>query len=451
MLTRMLRWSTLPLVTLIFASFWILSSGSGLSRSWDEPEPFAVERPFVSDLVTLYECIRSVGRSKGYVIDYAGVGFSSEPQPPDEGGQDQGGLPRITLRFPEDFTPFRGGRANSSGSRRLAPEGRNIQYGESQNSPSIDLDRGVLSLGLAHGTRLVRLSEASVKFTACTGDGEVIVLVSLRKRFGGDSVELLPLLENVSDIPKHGKSKLILATVKNVIYFRMFDREGSIALDTNESELMQQDRRIGMGDCDLQILPSKKDGNDMPSSGRNLVIVGKKGDALRLRAFDGQGKMVADLDVGSMIPVGRLGTGHQELAGRIRSLERRLEAVSHPHKLSKTEKDSICSSLALILEDQRRIAVARLREYGARLRSNRQLTQEESNRLMSIAASLLHVDRFRLRANDNISVIVTSDREDAKLRCQDFLKDFYSQFDKSKRTGKRRLGVRRLGAAGGQT
>jgi hypothetical protein len=51
---------------------------------------------------------------------------------------------------------------------------------------------------------------------------------------------LMSSVDEVSKIPKGEKSRVIVAAVKNVLHFRIFDRDGNMLVDTNETELTTQ-------------------------------------------------------------------------------------------------------------------------------------------------------------------------------------------------------------------
>jgi hypothetical protein len=53
----------------------------------------------------------------------------------------------------------------------------------------------------------------------------------------GSDVQLLPSLTSVNDIPTTGKSLVIVASVSNVLHFRVFDGDGATAVDTDEDRL----------------------------------------------------------------------------------------------------------------------------------------------------------------------------------------------------------------------
>ncbi len=47
-----------------------------------------------------------------------------------------------------------------------------------------------------------------------------------------------------SEIPTVGKDLIIVAAVDNVLHFRMFDRDGKLVVDTDEKKLTEQARQI---------------------------------------------------------------------------------------------------------------------------------------------------------------------------------------------------------------
>jgi cytosine permease len=56
----------------------------------------------------------------------------------------------------------------------------------------------------------------------------------------GFDVQLMSSEKNVSNIPTSGKKLVIVASVNDVLYFRVFDADGKVVVDTNESRLKTQ-------------------------------------------------------------------------------------------------------------------------------------------------------------------------------------------------------------------
>ena len=56
----------------------------------------------------------------------------------------------------------------------------------------------------------------------------------------GYDLRLMSSVNDVSGIPTEGKSLIIVAAVKNVLHFRIFDRDGQMVVDTDETKLTKQ-------------------------------------------------------------------------------------------------------------------------------------------------------------------------------------------------------------------
>ncbi len=60
----------------------------------------------------------------------------------------------------------------------------------------------------------------------------------------GYDVRLMPSVEKASQLPTTGKDLIIVAAVDNVLHFRVFDGDGNVAADTDERKLVKQSRQI---------------------------------------------------------------------------------------------------------------------------------------------------------------------------------------------------------------
>ncbi len=56
----------------------------------------------------------------------------------------------------------------------------------------------------------------------------------------GSDVRLMPALEDVTEIPSAGNDLNIVASVNDVLHFRVFDRQGKPVVDTDEKKLLGQ-------------------------------------------------------------------------------------------------------------------------------------------------------------------------------------------------------------------
>ena len=60
----------------------------------------------------------------------------------------------------------------------------------------------------------------------------------------GIELRLMPSLKDVSGIPANGKNLIVVATVEKVLHFRIFDAEGKVAVDTDETKLMEKAQEV---------------------------------------------------------------------------------------------------------------------------------------------------------------------------------------------------------------
>ena len=60
----------------------------------------------------------------------------------------------------------------------------------------------------------------------------------------GCRVQLMPAVDNISEIPAEGKSLMIVAVVNSALHFRIFDRRGKVAVDTDDTRLLERPAQI---------------------------------------------------------------------------------------------------------------------------------------------------------------------------------------------------------------
>ena len=60
----------------------------------------------------------------------------------------------------------------------------------------------------------------------------------------GYDLRLLPSVNDVAGIPAEGKDMILVAAVENVLHFRVFDSDGKIDVDTDETKLTKQARQV---------------------------------------------------------------------------------------------------------------------------------------------------------------------------------------------------------------
>ena len=60
----------------------------------------------------------------------------------------------------------------------------------------------------------------------------------------GIELKLMPALEDIKKLPTNGKNLIVVAAVKNVLHFRIFDVEGNVATDTDETKLTERAQQV---------------------------------------------------------------------------------------------------------------------------------------------------------------------------------------------------------------
>ena len=229
----------------------------------------------------------------------------------------------------------------------------------------------------------------------------------------GFDLRLMYSESDVSSIPTSGTNLVIVADVKGVLYFRIFDADGKVVVDTDETRLTTQagpiadlrrqldsvrppheltrsekDRVVtavtsivgharhdtdlpltlqvkiclmdsGCGLCDvslavkgfdLRLMYSESDVSSIPTSGTNLVIVADVKGVLYFRIFDADGKVVVDTDE----------TRLTTQAGPIADLRRQLDSVWPPHELTCSEKDRVVTAVTSIVGHTRQVSFKQL-------------------------------------------------------------------------------------------
>jgi hypothetical protein len=91
--------------------------------------------------------------------------------------------------------------------------------------------------------------------------------------------------------------------------------------------------------CDLQLMFDVNDAGDIPSEGKNLLILAIVNGALHFRVFDGHGKLDEDTD----------DTKLTDQAKKLEDLRRQLEHLRPPHELTKRAKRRAFATAASIV------------------------------------------------------------------------------------------------------
>ena len=94
---------------------------------------------------------------------------------------------------------------------------------------------------------------------------------------------------------------------------------------------------------DLQLMPSVKEVNGIPTEGKNLTIVAVVDQVLFFSMFDSDGKRIVNTDEKKLTKQAR----------QIEDLRKKLESLWLPHELSRSEKDQVIANVAAIVGQDR--------------------------------------------------------------------------------------------------
>jgi hypothetical protein len=86
-------------------------------------------------------------------------------------------------------------------------------------------------------------------------------------------------------------------------------------------------------------MSSVKEVNEIPTEGKQLIVVAAVDRVLHFRIFDGEGKVVLDTDEKRLT----------QQVGRIEDLRKQLESLWPPHELAGSEKDRVVTAVTSIL------------------------------------------------------------------------------------------------------
>ncbi len=157
--------------------------------------------------------------------------------------------------------------------------------------------------------------------------------------------------------------------------------------DQNQIQLLESwdggntwDRRIITGfSFDLRLMPSVNDVKDMPTQGKNLVIVASVQNVLHIRIFDADGNMAVNTGE-NQLP--------KEKAPQIEELKSLLSDLWGVPQLSQSDKDRVVTAVTSIVDYPRPGVIndgygtaALTRRSNARLRHQRQAVRRLSHRL----------------------------------------------------------------------
>jgi subtilisin family serine protease len=96
---------------------------------------------------------------------------------------------------------------------------------------------------------------------------------------------------------------------------------------------------LSHGGVDLRWMSALNDVSGIPTEGRNLIIVAAVNHLLHFRIFDGDGKLVVDIDEKSLA----------DQAQPIEELRKHLESLGPPHEMTRSEKDQVVTAVTSII------------------------------------------------------------------------------------------------------
>jgi tetratricopeptide (TPR) repeat protein len=197
--------------------------------------------------------------------------------------------------------------------RKLAPSEPDVYLQQASSAliagkAGYETARGILRDGLKHAptSRAVYEALAGIEIRA-DNINEAIKVLELGVK--GIELKLLPALEDVNEMPASGKNLIVVAAVKNVLHFRIFDVEGNVAADTEEKKLVERAQQVEKF--------RKVEGNKAPDTDETKLV--------------------------------------EELAQQVEKLRKRLEILwaTRSPELTKNDKDVITREVASIVGDKR--------------------------------------------------------------------------------------------------
>jgi RNA polymerase sigma factor (sigma-70 family) len=98
----------------------------------------------------------------------------------------------------------------------------------------------------------------------------------LRKKNGNQKLRLIPYLESEAKLPRRGTFLVVVALVRHLLHFRVFNRGGLMSHDANEVMLPEQAREMQELRDRLERLwppprPSRKEANDVIAAVRSIL------------------------------------------------------------------------------------------------------------------------------------------------------------------------------------
>jgi hypothetical protein len=168
------------------------------------------------------------------------------------------------------------------------------------------------------------------------------------------------------------------------------------------------------------------DANGIPKAGRNLVLVAAVKNVLHFRVFDNEGKLALDTDE-EILAEGAQRVEDLELVRQIEDFRRQLVSLWPPHQLTRNEKDRGIAALASINAHGLRITIKVLREGLSSFWPPHRLTRSEKDSIIDDVTSILRFSPFNFPSDNTMLVTITSQRKDGQMFCRDFLKALESK------------------------
>ena len=141
----------------------------------------------------------------------------------------------------------------------------------SEGKSGYDRARRLLKEGLKKIPTSREIYESLANVEILAGNGNLDAAIEVLE-LGVKGIELrTPMVKDVSRIPANGKNLIIVAVVEKVLHFRIFDAEGNVAVDTDETKLAEQAQKIKDLRTRLESLWSSQT-QELTKSDRDLIV-----------------------------------------------------------------------------------------------------------------------------------------------------------------------------------
>ena len=159
--------------------------------------------------------------------------------------------------------------------RELAPTEPEVYLQQARTAMSegksgYDRARRILKDGLKNVPTSKEIYEALANIEFRAGNlNEAIDVLELGVK--GIDLRLMPSLKDVSGIPANGKNLIVVAAVKKVLHFRIFDTDGKLAVDTDETKSTEKAQEVEKLRTRLESLWSSR-AQELTRSDKDLII-----------------------------------------------------------------------------------------------------------------------------------------------------------------------------------